>query len=268
MNLGVFVASSVVALAAVASGAGAQDVGRITGGRVASVTFGPYIRAELGAARVSPENGYWLSPGQSDPKVTFDLDGDTAGYGALAFGYDWQNGIRADVALIGDGRASTMGPCASVSDASSCSLHADITDASVSTTALMVNLFYAPTEARGSHSVFSPFVVAGVGIASNSVSNWTRENTDGSDRDFRTFEGAKTSSAAWSIGIGAAWQVTRPGRRPVIVEVGWRYFDFGKAEGGATPLPGNGQSEPRQPLTFGVTDQIISLGVRIPLQRL
>lgn len=130
----------------------------------------------------------------------------------------------------------------------------------------MGNVYYAPLEARGSNSVFQPFIVGGLGLAQNSVDDWTRSNPL-STRPFRTFSGATTTSLAWSIGVGASYQVTRPGKWPVLIEASWRYYDLGSAEGGAVPLPGNGSEEPLQPLTFDVEQSVIAIGVRIPLQR-
>jgi len=236
----------------------------------ASVTYGPYARASLGAAELSPDNGYWHSPGYpSDPEVRFDLSGDTAATGELALGFDWQNGWRLDLSILALGSSDVSGPCSGTSDGSLCSDHADIQSASVSTRAAMVNVFYAPFEARGSHSVFQPLLVAGVGTSANKVGQWTRynDNTDATSATTRTFEGARSVSPAWSIGAGASLQVTKPGKWPVIIELLARYYDFGEAQGGATPLPGNGSSVPAQPLTFDNHQTVVALGVRIPMER-
>lgn len=248
----------------------AQDGGPVFGKRVASVTYGPYVRFELGAAAPNLDGAYWLPPGGSDPRIDFNatpLD-DHVGFGAAAFGHDWQNGVRAEVAIYGTGTTDFVAPCQSASNGTDCSTHSDITSASVQTTGLMANVFYAPLEARGSHSIFQPFMVAGVGLATNSVGEWTRTknalSTTGSD-PVRTFEGDNTIGFAWSLGLGAAVQLTRPGRWPVIAELTWRYYDFGEARGGATPVTSG--SQPRQPLTFDVTQQVVTLGVRVPLKR-
>ena len=132
----------------------------------------------------------------------------------------------------------------------------------------MANVFYAPLEARGSNSVFQPFVTAGLGVAQNEVGDWTRLNTaTGAVRRTRTFEGDTTSNFAWSVGLGASLQVTRPGKWPIIVETAYRYYDFGEAKGSSTPLPNQGLGQPVEPLTFEHTSHVVTLGVRIPLQR-
>lgn len=264
-------AAALAAAIIVPAASSAQDGQSLLGQRVASVTFGPYARVEFGSAAPSLDGAYWLPPGQSDPQVNYDatLLDDRTGFGSVAFGYDWQNGFRAEVAVFGTGTSDFTAPCASVSNGSPCSEHSDITSASVSTSGLFGNVYYAPLEARGSNSIFQPFVVAGLGVARNSVGEWTRtknpDNPTFGSNTVRTFEGASTSNLAWSVGVGAALQVTRPGKWPVIVEASWRYYDFGTASGGSQPITSG--EEPRQPLTFDVSEQVISIGIRVPLQR-
>lgn len=268
LELGTGATALAIFLAVSAPAAVAQESGEsLFGTRSASVTYGPYVRLEAGAAGFLPGDAYWLPHGISDPRINFDADAGTEGFGAVALGYDWQTGIRADVSVFATGTSNVTAPCASASDGSSCDIHTDMSEASVKTTGVMGNLFYAPFEARGSNSIFQPFVVGGVGIASNEVGEWTRENLANTTRPTRTFEGDTTTDLAWSVGVGASLQTTKPGRWPILVEASWRWYDFGTASGGATPLPGNGTEEPRQPFTFDNTAQVFSFGLRIPLQR-
>jgi opacity protein-like surface antigen len=234
--------------------------------RVGSVTYGPYARFEAGSFISGLDDAYWLPPGAGDPQVNFDLDGDNTGFAGIALGYDWQNGFRGDIALLSSGDVGFSGPCSSASDGSSCTgtPHADITDGSLSTTALMANVFYSPLEQRGSNSVFQPFIVAGLGVARNDVGSWTRTNAASPER-VRVFSSNQSSDLAWSLGFGAAWQITDAGEYPIILEVAWRYYDFGTAEGGSVADVGTGT--PRQALTFDNRNQVISFGVRIPLER-
>lgn len=237
--------------------------------QTASVTYGPYVRLAFGQTDNSYDNGRWQN-GRGDPTISFGLTDETAGFGELAFGFDWQNGFRGEMALTRFGEADATGPCTSVSNLTPCSDHANISGGAITSTAIMGNVYYAPFESRGSNSVFQPFLTAGIGFALNDVGVWTREANPGSPstRPFRSFEGSSEISFAWSVGLGAAWQITRPGQHPVIVEASWRYFDLGEASGGSTPLPGNGSGAPLVPLTFDNTRQVLSIGVRIPLQRL
>lgn len=246
-----------------------EGVGGISGATASSqaaVTYGPYVRAELGGIAPELSGGNWLPPGAADPTVFFNLDGDGAGLGAIAFGFDWQNGFRSDVSLARTGSIGFSGPCSLASNGSDCDLtpHADISDGSLNTTAMMVNLFYAPREAAGSNATFQPWVTFGVGVARNTVQSWTRVNP-ASPEPVRVFGSNSQTEFAWSVGIGASLQLTDPGERPILLDVGWRYFDFGSAEGGS--IADVGASIPRQPLSFDLTSQVFSIGIRVPLQR-
>jgi hypothetical protein len=79
----------------------AQSTESLFGKQTLSVTYGPYARIELGAASPSLGDGSWLPPGSSDPQITFDVmpDKTRTAFGAIALGYDWQNGFRGDVVL-------------------------------------------------------------------------------------------------------------------------------------------------------------------------
>ncbi|MCV2880103.1 hypothetical protein OE699_14730 [Sedimentimonas flavescens] len=235
---------------------------------VASVTYGPYLRIEGGYASRSLHDAYWLPPGYpgKDPRVNFDLDDDKGAIWGVAAGYDWLNGFRADVELLGRSGMDLNGVWASPGPGP----HADITGGTVRTTALMANLYYAPLEQRGSHSRFQPFLFSGLGLANNKVSTWTRTNPDaegGEERTDRSFEGDSNLTIAAAIGFGASIQLTKPGQHPVILEAAYKYYYFGTAHGGATPLPGSGTSEPYKPLTFKPNDQVVTLSLRIPLKR-
>ncbi|MBI1416074.1 MAG: hypothetical protein GC146_02520 [Limimaricola sp.] len=62
-------------------------------------------------------------------------------------------------------------------------------------------------------------------------------------------------------------QLTPPGKPPVILEIAYRYYDFGTAQGGTDVVAGGGASTPVQGLTFHNTDQVLSVSLRIPLTR-
>ena len=249
----------------------AQDGDTLFGERVASVTFGPYARVEAGISFPSLDEAYWLPPGAADPRISFapSLLDDREGFGAVALGYDWQNGMRADIAIFQTGTTDFVAPCAAASNGTPCNTHADITAASVSTSGVMGNFFYAPFEARGSTAIFQPFVVVGLGIAKNEAGPWTRTknpaNPTVGTNTVRSFAGDSTTDLAWSVGLGASVQLTRPGRWPVILEAALRHYDFGTASGSSTPLTAG--SVPREPFTFDVTRQVATIGLRIPLER-
>jgi len=259
-----FFAATAIAVAGFA--AHAQDGESLFGVDSASVTYGPYIRAELGAASSNAGSGLWHPPGASDPTIFFSPDVDNGAVGALAFGFDWQNGYRGEFAITGFGDVDAPGTCSGASDASSCSIHADISSASVSSTAALFNVYYSPREASGNSSRVQPFVTAGLGFSRNRMSDWTRTNASATQVD-RTFEGASNTDLAWSIGAGVAMELDRDKDWPVILEATYRYFDLGTAVGGSTPLAGSGSSEPLAPYQFKNRNHVLSIGIRIPLKR-
>lgn len=111
---------------AAAQSAIAEDSVRLafdaTASSQASVTYGPYVRGELGSLMPELSGGYWLPPGANDPRINFDLDGSNTGLASIAVGFDWQNGVRADVAFLHSGDMGFSGPCSSASDGSDCDL--------------------------------------------------------------------------------------------------------------------------------------------------
>lgn len=238
----------------------AQDSAGLLKLGVASVTYGPYVRAELGASSPSFSDGHWLPPGYpTDPRVDFDLGGKRTGFAGLAVGYDWMNGFRGDISLLQVGRSDVTGPHTTAGT------HADITAGSVATTALMGNVFFSPFERMGVNSRLQPFVVAGIGLANNEVGPWTRTNTATSPVN-RTFSGHTSTSAALSLGVGVSYQITAAGAPPIMLELAYRYYHFGTAKGGYTADVGS--SVPTEPLTFHNNAGVISFSLRIPLQRL
>ncbi|KFE35439.1 outer membrane protein [Thioclava atlantica] len=262
MNVETIVAGALVVgvLAGAPAIAPAQTAGGIFGLGSASVTFGPYVRLEAGSLATDFSDGHWLPPGYpTDPRVDFDLADGHTGFGGIAVGYDWMNGFRGDVSVIKTGRSDATGPHTTPGP------HADITEASVSTTALMGNLFYSPLEQRGVNSRVQPFVVGGIGLANNRVSSWTRTNSSTTPVT-RSFEGDNNTDLAVSVGVGVSVQLTPPGEHPAILELAYRYYHFGTANGGSVPLAGG--SEPVEPLTFDNNAGVVSLSLRIPLNRL
>jgi opacity protein-like surface antigen len=257
--------------AAIFSGsmAGAQTA---TGDRVktlfgrssASVTYGPYIRLEAGRSHVDLADPNWFPPGPTDPRVFFDFANHESGFASLSYGYDWMNGFRGDVGLVFAGKVDATGPWSYTIPVDP-GPHADITAASVSTRALMGSIFYSPLEQRGVNSRIQPYLVAGLGLAQNKMSDWTRVNI-ASPTPVRTFAGKSSIDLAYSVGLGVAVQLTPPGNHPVMLDIGWRYYDFGTAEGSTQSLSGAGGT-PREALNVKRRDSVISLSVRVPLKR-
>jgi opacity protein-like surface antigen len=239
--------------------------GNLAGVRPAILAAQPYVRLELGGTSFHPGDETWLPPGPSDPRVYFDLDDDNAGFGYLGAGVDWKNGFRADVGLAAFGKSALSSLPGTTIPADNV-LHAAITGGTVKSHAVMATLSYSPLEQGGNAARFQPFVSLGIGPARNSVSDWTRTNLSGV-RDDRTFEGDTTTELAWSAGIGFAYRMAGPAANPVTLEVAYRYFDLGHAQGGTAPLPGNGSSSPQEPLNFDIGHSVFTIGLRVPLVR-
>ena len=112
----------------------------------------------------------------------------------------------------------------------------------------------------------TPFLTAGLGMSRNSIDSWTRINPD-AGRTTRSFTGGSDTGLAWSAGLGMSVDVGPVlGSGPAKLELAWRYFDLGSVTGGSTPLPGSGSGgEPVTPLNFDITSQVVSIGLRIPL---
>jgi hypothetical protein len=243
----------------------AQDRESVFGTQSASVTYGPYVKLELGGAGQANDEGFWHPPGASDPDVFFDLSNDNVGYGSAAFGFDWMNGFRGDVSLLRFGDSDVSGDWSRTVPKKP-GPHASV-DASTKTTAMMVSGHYSPLEQQGKNVLIQPFLSAGVGVASNTMSDWVRTNS-ASDRPVRKFEGDTSQDFAWSLGFGVAFEIKRErGRTPIIVEAAYKYFDLGTVSGGDTPIGNTGNSTPLEPFQFDNQQHVVSIGIRIPLQK-
>lgn len=228
----------------------------------AILAAGSYVKFGLGAATGGAGNGYWLPPGYpSDPQVFFDLSSSSGAMGEIAFGRAFGNGWRGEAALTLFGTTAHAGPWSYTVPATA-GPHASMS-ADVRSTALMANIYH---DFGGGRSRIVPFLMAGVGMADNTISAWTRTNPD-AGRTTRTFEGASNTGFAWSVGAGFSMEVGRAlGSAPAILEVSLRHYDLGQATGGFGALPGSGAGgDPVQPLSFDVTKQVLSIGLRIPL---
>lgn len=232
--------------------------------RSKSVFYLPYARFGVGAESAQFDDAYWESPGQDDPRVFFDLPDETGAMGYAALGVDWGKGVRAEIAVLGFGEKDVAGPW-SYTDPASEGPHASMSG-TVSSGALMANVFVSPLEVQGNTGRFQPFVMAGIGAARNDMGDWTRTNPDKIGREERSFEGDTKTDFAWAIGLGAAWQIGERGQKPVMLELMYQHIDLGRAQGGSVPLPGSETSEPREPFGFDVKTDVVSVGVRIPIR--
>ena len=219
-----------------------------------------YVRIELGATRGSAGDASWLPPGYpEDPQVFFDLDVDTGAMAAFAIGRDYGTGWRSEVALNIFGKTDFAGPW-SYTVPEDPGPHADM-EGSVRSFALMAN-GYRDFDTGGA---MTPFVTVGLGLAHNTMGDWTRINP-AAGRERRSFQGDSDTGLAWSVGAGLSWDIGPVfGSAPAKLDLTWRYFDLGSVTGGTTALDGSGDDNPVEALNFDVTDHVIGLGLRIPL---
>jgi opacity protein-like surface antigen len=96
------------------------------------------------------------------------------------------------------------------------------------------------------------------------MGNWTRTNA-AATQPSRSFEGDSKTNLAWSLGAGVSWNVGKNANGPIKMDLTYQYFALGNAQGGGTPLAGSGTESPVNPLEFDISSQVVSVGVRIPL---
>lgn len=228
---------------------------------IAAFAEGEYIKFQLGTFAPTATDENWQPHGYpEDPQVNFDIGGmDNTGFASVAIGKTFGNNIRGDVELLVTGATDATGACDSASDGSACIEHSDITDAKFKTSALMANVSYD----FAMSGKFQPYVTAGVGVARNKLTSWTRTANEGNDteRPVRTFSGDTNVNLAWSVGAGMTYDLGQV-KRPMLLDVSYRYFNLGEVEGGTTPDdPGE---IPVKALNFDVTGHVVAVGVRIP----
>lgn len=222
---------------------------------------GNYLRLELGGAFGGAGDASWLPPGYpADPRVFFDLDLDTTAMAAIGIGRNYGNGWRGEVSLNVFGKTDFEGPW-SFTIPDTAGPHASV-EGSVRSVAVMAN-GYRDFATSGK---ITPFVTVGLGLAQNTMSDWTRINPD-AGRTRRSFEGDSDTGLAWSVGAGVSWDVGPVfGSAPAKLDLSWRYFDLGSVSGGTEPLPGSGAGgNPVEALNFDVNDHVIAIGLRIPM---
>jgi opacity protein-like surface antigen len=225
-----------------------------------------YVRLGIGVDNFGISDGQWSSPGAapagSDPVVFFNLSEPDGVAGTVAFGRQLRPNLRGEIALTAFSNRDISGPWSFTIPATA-GPHADVAT-SIQTTALMANVAYdLPNMAKG-RLEFQPYLLAGVGLARNKMGDWTRTNA-AAPRPSRTFEGDSKIDLAWTLGAGVSWNVGKNSNGPIKMDLSYQYFALGNAQGSGTPLAGSGTSNPVNPLEFDVSSQVISFGVRIPL---
>ena len=228
---------------------------------------GWYVRGDIGGQMLAQDRGYWWGPGgpPSDPRITFSLDRPMGVTGDVGIGYDWMNGFRSDLTFTLNGSMDVTASFLSASDGSPSTGHVQSITTSVSSQVMLANLYFEPLKATGNDNPIQPFLTGGIGAANVSMGEWTRYNPSDS-RVYRTFEGASQLNLAWSVGAGVSFALSDViGGHPAMLDVTHRFSNLGNVAGSSTPLPGNGNGDPYEPLNFDYTAHAVTLGLRIPI---
>jgi opacity protein-like surface antigen len=228
----------------------------------------PYLRLGIGAASPDFDDANWAPPGfdrpqNPDPRVFFDLSEPGGAAGTIAIGRNLKRHVRGELALTYFDSRDISGPWSFTRPATP-GPHASMST-DIQSTALMANIFYDFSPLGQGAFAFRPYVMAGLGMSWNDMGDWTRKNSANANRPVRTFEGDTDSEFAWSLGVGAAWTVGQNSAGPIKLDLMYQYFDLGSVSGKTRPLPGNGNGSPVEGLNFDIKSQVITLGVRIPL---
>ncbi|MDP2733021.1 MAG: outer membrane beta-barrel protein, partial [Hoeflea sp.] len=172
-----------------------------------------YFGGEVGGTWLGDQPGYWQSPGPGDPRITYDIDGDTTFAGFISVGKTLMDGVRADVSLgfIGDQDIQANWVSPTPTGVGKPNDHANMTT-SVSAISGMFNVSIEPLTLTGNTGKIQPFVSAGIGIANVKMGNWTRTNLatvfPAGFRPIRSFVGDDSTNFAWSIGAGVSIDMT------------------------------------------------------------
>ena len=225
-----------------------------------------YVRLGVGTDSFGINDGQWSPPGAapagSDPVIFFNLTEPDGAAGTIALGRQLRLGLRGEIALTAFSSRDISGPWSYTVPATS-GPHADVST-TIQSTALMANVAYdLPNMAKGRFE-FQPYLLAGVGLARNKLGDWTRTNA-AATQPSRTFAGDSKIDLAWTLGAGVSWNVGENSNGPIKMDLSYQYFALGNAQGSGTPLAGSGTSSPVNPLEFDISSQVISIGVRIPL---
>ena len=261
------VSMTMLALAGTASAQEEPAASPLYGGAWFTGPANAYLRLGIGADMLDTGNEKWGSPGAppngSDPIVFFDLSDPDGVAGTIAVGRQLRIGWRGEISFTGFDRKDVSGPWSYTVPATP-GPHADMST-SVRSNALMANVLYDWPSMKTGRFNAQPFLLAGIGVAWNKMDNWTRTNAANITQPTREFGGDTSTEFAWTLGAGVSWDVGKTNAGPIKLDLMYQYFDLGNAQGGSQPLPGSGTRIPVNPLEFDLTSQVISVGVRFPL---
>lgn len=224
---------------------------------------GWYLRGDIGFSnqRVKNlDNANYSTLLSLDQRTGFD----TAGIYGVGIGYQFNNWLRGDITAEYRGNANFHGlDLTTYNDTGTVQHGSDTYTASKSEWLFLANA-YADL---GTWYCVTPFVGFGVGMARNTISNFTDAGVNGTAA-FGAVPGlalADTASKwnfAWAIHAGLAYQVSRN----MTVELSYRYVDLGDGMTGDI-RPFDGPGSVYNPMTFhDITSHDVRLGLRWNLE--
>lgn len=226
-----------------------------------------YFRGEVGAVMLGADEGYWWGPGgppSGDPRITFSLNDAIGVSGGVGIGQDWGHGIRADVFAGLLAGMQVDGTFLSASDNTTVG-HATDIHAPVSALSLLANLFVEPMALAGSDSPVQPFLTGGLGVASVTTGEWTRNNAS-SPQPTRSWEGATQINFAWTAGAGVSIDLNGSNGEGPVLDLTYRYSDYGQASGGTAAIDPPPGSSPTEPFNFPLATHAVTVGLRVPVE--
>nr|WP_246717316.1 outer membrane beta-barrel protein [Oricola nitratireducens] len=232
----------------------------------ASAGDGYYIRGELGGSWSSSDTATWTTPGGEYQMMDLNNSGSFAGgiavgtyvkpYLRTDFSYTYLGNFDLDSCKIPRGNAT----CGESHNTGTVNSHL-----------FMLNGYLEKeTPIAVGTSMITPFLTAGIGAALHDFGTWNHMGS-GLAPQFattgRNFEGKNKWDFAWTLGAGVSVDMTKTTKRPMFLDVTYRFTDAGTAQGSDQPLPGNGNGIPQNAYSADIVTHSVFVGLRIPFGR-
>jgi opacity protein-like surface antigen len=112
----------------------------------------------------------------------------------------------------------------------------------------------------------TPFLTAGIGAALHDFGTWHHVGT-GTGPAGRDFYGKNKWDFAWTVGAGVSVDMSKTTKRPMFLDVTYRFTDAGTAQGSDQPLPGSGGGIPQNAYSADIAAHSLFVGLRVPFGR-
>lgn len=225
---------------------------------------GWYLRGDVGFSNQQiKKRDYYSYPSlvSLDQTTSFDA----AGIYGVGVGYQFNNWFRADVTGQYRGRAGLRGlDRTSYYDTGTLQNGSNLYGGNVSSWVVMANAYVD----LGTWWCVTPFIGAGVGMARNTVANFTDSGVNGTylygaTPGFASANDASKWNMAWALHTGLAYKVSPN----MTVELGYSYMNLGSATTGElVTKDGTGLGRGRTMEFKDLTSHDVKLGVRWNLE--